>query len=487
MQARLPLLGRIRRDVALAMEKTAQQAVAGIAHLAHATHHARHRHAHQHQRMAGEHQAGFERVGHDLGRSGRLQPLHVRIVERAHDHRQRRVDRVRVVQDLERGRRVRERDHQGAGARQARGDQGLAPRAVAIYHRLARGGGLAHPLRIQVQRDVAYALLLEKARQVLPGAAIAAQHHVLCGRHAGDGYLVQREGAQHPFRGDEAQHQFVAVMNQDRRAQHRQEHRRQDGLQQGCVHQAGSARLRQQHEAEFARLGQGQRRAQGIARSGPEQARQESDQRELEQHRQREQQQYQAEFIDHHGHVQLHADGDEKQSQQQIAERLDVLFHLVPVFGFRDQHTGQKSAQRKRQAGKLGGPGEAEGDQQHVQHEQFVRAPPRHDMEPAAHQLLPGEQDQRQHHRGLCQRQRQHRREVLRRLRQRRDQDQQRHHRQILEQQNADDLAPVRGFELHALGQEFDHDGGRGHGERPAQRKTELPGKAQQPGERGRR
>ena len=131
-----------------------------------------------------------------------------------------------------------------------------------------------------------------------------------------------------------------------------------------------------------------------------------------------------AEPVGHHGHVQLHADGDEEQAQQQIAERLDVLFHLVPVFGFGNQHAGEKSAQRERQAGQLGGPGEAEGDQQHVQHEQLVRTPPRHDVEPAAHQLLPGEQDQQQHHRGLRQRQRQHRRQMLGRLRQRRDQDQ---------------------------------------------------------------
>ena len=88
-----------------------------------------------------------------------------------------------MVQDLERGGRIGERNHQRAGARQACGDQGFAPRAVAIYHGIARGRGLAHAFRVQVERNVAYAFLLEKARQVLSGAAVAAQHHVLGGRH----------------------------------------------------------------------------------------------------------------------------------------------------------------------------------------------------------------------------------------------------------------------------------------------------------------
>ena len=226
---------------------------------------------------------------------------------------------------------------------------------------------------------------------------------------------MQFERAQHPFRGDD----------QERRAQHGQEHRRKDGLQQVWLDQAHPARLRQQHETEFARLRQRQRGAQRIARRRPEQMRQRCDQSELEQQRQREQQQHQRKPVGHHGHIELHADGDEKQTQQQIAERLDVLFHLVPVFGFRDQHAGEKRAQGERQAGKLGDPGESQGDQQHVQHEQLVRAPPRDNVKPAAHQLLAGEQNQQQHHCRLGQRQRQHRREVLGRLSQGRNHDQQ--------------------------------------------------------------
>jgi hypothetical protein len=55
----------------------------------------------------------------------------------------------------------------------------------------------------------------------------------------------------------------------------------------------------------------------------------------------------------HQRHVEHHADGDEEQSQQHVAERLDVLFHLIAELGFRNQHAGDKGAQRQRQAGQL--------------------------------------------------------------------------------------------------------------------------------------
>ena len=77
---------------------------------------------------------------------------------------------------LQRGGYVGERDHQRAGARQAR--RRSAPRARAaspIHHLLAGGGGLAHALGIEVERDVADAFLLQQARQVLAAAAVAAE------------------------------------------------------------------------------------------------------------------------------------------------------------------------------------------------------------------------------------------------------------------------------------------------------------------------
>jgi hypothetical protein len=63
--------------------------------------------------------------------------------------------------------------------------------------------------------------------------------------------------------------------------------------------------------------------------------------------------------------------------------------------------------------------------------------------------------------------------------RQRRDHDQQRHHRQILEQQDADDAPPVFALELEALGEQLDDDRRGRHGQRAAQCERGLPGQRQ--------
>ena len=96
---------------------------------------------------------------------------------------------------------------------------------------------------------------------------------------------------------------------------------------------------------------------------------------------------------EHDREVERHADGDEEQSEQHVAERLDVLFHLVAIFGLRDQHAGEERAERQRQPERLGERAEAQRHQQHVQHEQLRRALPRDQVEPRAHRLLAEEQD----------------------------------------------------------------------------------------------
>ena len=45
--------------------------------------------------------------------------------------------------------------------------------------------------------------------------------------------------------------------------------------------------------------------------------------------------------------IKLHANRDEKQPEQYIAKRLDVVLDLIAVFGFRDQHAGDKRAERQ--------------------------------------------------------------------------------------------------------------------------------------------
>jgi hypothetical protein len=93
-----------------------------------------------------------------------------------------------------------------------------------------------------------------------------------------------------------------------------------------------------------------------------------------------------------------------KEAQQHVVEGPDVGFHLVLEFGLGDQHAGDESAERQRQAGVLGQPGQAEGDQQQVEHEQLVAFLSCDQGQPPAHDGLPARQQQPEQHHCLEQR-----------------------------------------------------------------------------------
>ena len=199
------------RVVVGAVEEAAQQAVARVALLLDDAQHAPHRHAHQRERMAREHQRAFDRLGHDLGRAGGAQPLEIGVVDRAHDHRHARRVRLHEVQDLQRRRRVVIADDHGAGARQARGHQALQPRRVAEHDALAGRCGLAHAVGIEVERDVGDPLDLQQARQVLAAAAEAADDHVPLGVDRALGDRRHRHRLHQPVVGRQPHHDAVAV------------------------------------------------------------------------------------------------------------------------------------------------------------------------------------------------------------------------------------------------------------------------------------
>src|SRR6185312_1584165 len=154
------------------------------------------------------------------------------------------------------------------------------------------------------------------------------------------------------------------------------------------------------------------------------------DQDELGQHRADQQQQDPGEVIGDDRQIEVHADADEEQAEQDVAKRLDVLFDLIAVLGFRDQHAGQKRAQRERQAGELGQRRQPERDQQHIEHEQLRRTQPRDDVEPPVHHFLAEEQDRGEREGGFAGGDRQRFPQVGASLGQRRDRYQERDHRQ---------------------------------------------------------
>src|SRR5258705_8699707 len=173
---------------------------------------------------------------------------------------------------------------------------------------------------------------------------------------------------------------------------------------------------------------------------------------------------------EHNLDVEQHADSDEEQAQQDITKRLDVILDLMPEFGLRDQSAGNEATQRQRQAREFGEPRQSERDQQDVEDEQFMRAPARHQMQPAAQEPMSAREYQRDQDGGLRQRDTKRHAELLRLGRQRRYDDQQRHDREVLEQQDADHSFAVVGVQLPSLGQQFQDDRGRRHRQRAAER-----------------
>ena len=454
---------------------TAQHAVARVAHFLDAAHHAAHRDAHQHQGVRGQHQAAFDNLRDHFGGAGSQQFFHVGIVDGTHDHRQGRLQLVDMVQDLDRGRRTVGCNRHRRGAMDAGRHQRFAPPGVAKYHRLARRRGLGHAIGVQVERHVGQAFLLQHACQILAATAVTANNHMPAGLDTLGGDTRHLQRLPEPFRRRNTHHDTVGVLYQERRNQHRQQHGCQDYLDPLRVDQPLVGNQIHQDKTEFAGLRQPQAGADGHPGRGAESPGQAGNQGQFEQNRPSQQQAYQQGVMNQYTRVQQHAGGDKKQTQQHIAERLDVFFHLMPIGGFGNQHTGDKSPQRHRQAQTLGQRRGTQGHQQQIQHKQFLGAPPRHHIEPFTHDALTEEQQQGQGHDNFECGKTELGDQVHRGFFQRRNDDQQRHHRQVLEQQHADNIAAVFGFKLQPFGQHFADNGCRRHGHRAAQRKTRLP------------
>ena len=69
--------------------------------------------------------------------------------------------------------------------------------------------------------------------------------------------------------------------------------------------------------------------------------------------------------------IDQHADADEKEPEQNVAEGPNARFNLVAEFGFTQHHTGKECPECQGQAEAVGGPGGQQGNQQHRQGKHF--------------------------------------------------------------------------------------------------------------------
>ena len=460
------------------MEIPAQQAVAHVALVLHDPDHAPHRHTDQRQRVARQHQRGFERLRNHFRRACGLQLFEVAVVQRSNDHRHLWRVLARVAQHLERAVHVEVRDHHRAGASQACRHQRLQPRGVAVHHGVAGSGCLPDAIGVEVKREIGNAFALQHPGQVLAAAAIAADDDVLAGvdRLARDRGHLQR--LLQPFARHHFQHDAVAVHDDERRGHHRQHHARQDRVEQRRRHQRILLPQRQQDKAELTGLRQVQAGAQRRAHRGAKNPGRHCHQQQLEQYRYGHQQQHQAPMLHEQAPIQQHADADEEQAEQHVVERADVGLHLVLELGFGNQHAGDERAQRQRQSRQLGEVGQRQRDQQQVQHEQLLAFAAGDDGQPPAHQPLAAGKQQRDQGRRLQRSNTERKQQLVRRASQCRDQDQQRHHGQVLEQQHAHHALAVLAFQLEPLGHQLDNDRSAAHRQCARQRQCGLPADA---------
>ena len=143
-----------------------------------------------------------------------------------------------------------------------------------------------------------------------------------------------------------------------------------------------------------------------------------------------------------------HADGDEEQAEQQALERLDVGLELVAVLGVGEQHAGEEGAERHRQPGALHQQRGADHEQQRRRREHLAHSGcRRRRAAPGARRTRPPRRSRRRRSgRRSCRAQRARRAAAAASSRrQQRQQRQHRDHREVLEQQDGERGAAVRG------------------------------------------
>ena len=155
----------------------------------------------------------------------------------------------------------------------------------------------------------------------------------------------------------------------------------------------------------------------------------------------------------------------------------------MPVLRLGNQHPRHEGTQCQRQPSLFGNVGQAQRHQQHVEHKEFGGLAQCHDMEPAAHPLLPDKQHHPQHHRRLEKRDTDLNRHVGGRLPQRGDHNQQGHDQQILRQQHTHHFAAMRCLQFTSLYQELGEHGGGRHGNGTAKSQARLPVQSERHGD----
>ena len=186
----------LERPRVAAPEHAAQDRVAVVPDVLGRLEHLARRHVQEQQHVRHQRQAGLEDLRHDLGRAGRPAAPRGASRPRCAPAPARRRAARRTARTIRSAVSAPSNDTTttlACSSPSARSTSGS--RRVAVHHGIARLARIAHAERVEVERDVLEAALLEHARQVLPDAAEAADDHVLAPREfAGRGRLERHLG-----------------------------------------------------------------------------------------------------------------------------------------------------------------------------------------------------------------------------------------------------------------------------------------------------
>ena len=181
-----------------------------------------------------------------------------------------------------------------------------------------------------------------------------------------------------------------------------------------------------------------------------------------------------------HGQIERHADAEEKETEQQATEGLNIRFQLMAEGGFGEENTRDERAHRHGKPARFHQQRRAEDDEQRGGGHHFARAGGGKDAEKRVQHEQPGD-DQR----GECAEgnggglpQRPYRFAGGLQRREKGDDGEQRHNQQIFKKENGDNALSARGGDVAALVQHLHDDGGRGEDEARRADKTHLPREA---------
>ena len=357
-------------------------------------------------------------------------------------------------------------------------------RGIAEDHRVAGLPRRADTRRIQIERDKFKTLRFEHPRNILPDAPEAAQDHVIArGDLPRRRRLALDRRRRRPLLAQQ-QTGDALVVAEDERAEHHGEHdRHQQRFAPLRRNQTAAQRDREERDAKLAADRHHDPRANGLERRANEGARHECSERALDHDEPEQHEGDRGELIDEQPHIQEHADGNEKQTEQNVAKRPDDDLDLMAIFGFGNHHPGEKRTERERQAGKIGSPRRREHDEEHREREQLAQTRvgdhvEKRPQEPAARrqhdhdrECTAGEEEQRPPDREVggaaaCKS---------------RGEREQRHECQVLKEEHAESEPPVGAVELRAVGELVEDDRRRAHGDGAADHRGDEPWHAQKP------